>query len=165
MVDEQTAWLGVPAVSTVACGEITTPVPRARTILLSAVAFAPRQFKHLKHADEVQMTCTFAPSCKIVGADGRILDERAQEDGESFAFGCVTLPDRKPSAEKGDQPPSKIPLASYLLTDFMVPSLMVRQYKRGSRGRFGAHMAPPWWRSRRLHRLFRSLRKRASQSS
>lgn len=159
MVDEQTAWLGVPAVSTVACGEITTPVPGARTSFLSAVTSAPRLIKHLRHADEVQMTCRFAPSCKIVGADGRILDERAQEDGESFAFARVTLPDRKPSPEKGDQPPSKIPLTSYLLTDVMLPRIMVPHYRRGSRARFGEHMAPPWWRSKPLRRLLHSLRK------
>ena len=166
MVDEQTAWLGVPAVSTVACGEITTPVPGARTSFLSAVTFAPRLIKHLRHADEVQMTCTFAPSCKIVGADGRILDERAQADGESFAFARVTLSDRKPSPERSDQPPSKIPLASYLFADFMTPLMMVPRYRRGARGRFGKHMAPPDRSSNRLRRLLRSLRKRfPSQSS
>ena len=159
MVDEQTAWLGVPAVSTVACGEITTPVPRARTMFLSAVTFAPRLVKHLKHVDEVQMACTFAPSCKIVSADGQILEERAQEDGESFAFARVTLPDRKPSAEKRGQPPSKIPLASYLLTDFMVPRLMVSRYRRGARARFGNHMAPLERSSERLRRLLRSRTK------
>jgi predicted amidohydrolase len=159
MVDEQAAWLGVPAVSTVACGEITTPVPGARTSFLSAVTSAPRLIKHLGHADEVQMTCRFAPSCKIVGADGHILDERTQEDGESIAFACVTLSDRKPSPEKREQPPSKIPLMSYLLTDVMLPKLMVRHYKRGSRASFGEHMAPPRWRSRRLPRVLRSRRK------
>jgi hypothetical protein len=148
MVDEQTAWLGVPAVSTVACGDITTPVPGPRVSFLSAVAFAPRLIKHLRHADKVQMTCTFAPSCKIVGADGQILAERAQEDGESLAFARVTLPDRKPSPEKKEQPRSKIPLTSYLLTDVMLPRMMVPHYKRGSRRSFGKHMAPPWWRSK-----------------
>ena len=157
MVDEQTAWLGVPAVSTVACGEITTSVPGARASLLSAVTFAPRLIKHLRHADEVRMTCRFAPSCKIVDADGHILNERAQEDGESFAFARVTLSDRKPSPEQRDQPPSKIPLTSYLFADFMTPLMMVPHYRRGSRARFGNHMAPPKRSSKRLHRLLRSL--------
>jgi predicted amidohydrolase len=160
MVEEQTTWLGVPAVSTVACGEITTPVPGARTSFLSAVIFAPRLIKHFRHADEVRMTCKFAPSCKIISADGHILDERAQEDGESFAFARVTLSDRKPSPERRDQPASKIPLTSYLFTDFMLPLMMVPRYRRGSRASFGNHMAPPERNSKRLHRLLRSLTRR-----
>lgn len=159
MVDEQTAWLGVPAVSTVTCGEISTPVPGARTSLLNAVTFAPRLIKHLRHADEVRMACTFAPSCKIVGADGQILDERAQEDKESFAFARVALADRKPRPEKRNQPPSKIPLASYLFTDFMLPWMMVPRYRRGARARFGEHMAPTERSSKRLRRILRSLMK------
>ena len=159
MVDEQTAWLGVPAVSTVACGEITTPVPGVRTSFMSAVAFAPRLIKHLRHVDEVRMTCRFAPSCKIVSADGRILDERTQEDGPSFAFARVMLSDQRQLPEKRDQPPSKIPLVSYLFTDFMLPWMMVPRYRRGARERFGTHMAPPERSSRRLRRLLRSLTK------
>ncbi len=73
MINQQTAWLGVPAVNTVGCGQITTPIPAGTATLLSFLLLAPRIAQYLPQAGEMQMQCQMVQGCKIVAADGAVI--------------------------------------------------------------------------------------------
>ena len=46
-IDQQAAWLGVPAVNTVSCGQITTAIPNVRAAFLAILPLSPALVKHL----------------------------------------------------------------------------------------------------------------------
>jgi hypothetical protein len=141
MINEQTAWLGVPAVNTVGTGRIFTKLPGARGVLLSLLPLAPYLAKHLPVADEMVMVCDMIPACKVVTADGTTLTELSQAAGETFAIATVTLADRKP-APQSEQPKPTFPSFAYLASDYILPMLTTPVYRRGLRRTWGAHMAP-----------------------
>jgi len=132
MLNQQTAWLGVPAVHTVGCGSIRTDVPSGRLTLLPYALAVPRLCKHLHHADRVQLACDMTPSTKVVSADGEVLAELTQEQGEAFTLAEVHLSERKPSP-RGSQPKSVVPGLVYSLFDVWFPALTKPVYRRGLR--------------------------------
>jgi predicted amidohydrolase len=132
MINAQTAWLGVPAVVTVGCGHLRTPIPRGRATLLSYLALAPHLIKYLPQAEGAEVECDFVRGCKIVAADGEVITELSQEEGESFAVADVTLADEKPGPTR-PQPQSLLPWLTYLSSDVVLPSLMRPFYRRGVR--------------------------------
>lgn len=141
MINEQTAWLGVPAVNTVGCGRITTAAPRGRAALLAILPSAPWLARYLGQAGDMQLTCDFIQGCKVVDADGRVLAELAQDQGEGFALAQMALPERP--QPRGAQPPSRVPAFAYLSSDAILPWLLAPVYRRGVRRAWGAQMAPP----------------------
>lgn len=140
-IDRQTAWLGVPAVNTVGCGQITTAIPNGRAAFLAILPLAPGLIKHLPYAHQLHATYTFVPGCKIVGADGRVLAELTQEQGETFASAEVVLPEPHP-VPRGRQPVPPVPRPAYWFADVLIPGLILGVYRRGVRRVWGAQMAP-----------------------
>ena len=141
MINQQTGWLGVPAVNTVGCGRIKTAIPNALTSFLAFLPLAPWLVKYLPQASQMQMSCDMVPGCKVVDASGRVLAELSQEQGEAFTVAEVSLADARPSPQ-GDQPVSPLPWLAYFTSDVLLPSLSVPVYRRGLRRAWGARMAP-----------------------
>jgi len=140
-IDQQAAWLGVPAVNTVSCGQITTAIPNARAAFLAILPLAPKLIKHLPYAHHLNVTYTFVPDCKIVGADGRVLAELTQEQGETFTSAEVVLPEPHP-APYGRQPVPPVPRPAYWFSDVLIPGIVQGVYRRGARRVWGPRMAP-----------------------
>lgn len=141
MINQQTAWLGVPAVNTVGTGHIKTDIPNGRTTLLSILPTAPSLVKYLPQASRMQMSCDFVQGCKVVDARGQVLTELTQEQGEAFTIAEVTLPDERPSPQ-GSQPKSPLPWFSYFSSDILLPLLTIPVYRKGLRRAWGQRMAP-----------------------
>jgi predicted amidohydrolase len=132
MINQQTAWLGVPAVSTVGCGRITTPIPNGRLSFLAYVVSAPRLLKYLRRADRVEMSCDMVHRCKVVDARGEVLAELTKDDGEAFALAEVSLAHPKPSPTES-QPASLLAGSAYLFSDLLLPWISTSAYREGRR--------------------------------
>jgi hypothetical protein len=141
MINQQTAWLGVPAVNTVGTGRIKTKLPAAFGTILSFAPLAPHFIKYLPMANEMQMSCDLVEGCKVVTADGTVLTELSQEAGETFVMATVTLHAQKP-IPKNEQPKAIISPLSYLASDYILPLLTTPIYRAGLRRTWGEHMAP-----------------------
>jgi predicted amidohydrolase len=141
MLNEQTAWLGVPAVNTVGCGHIETNIPNGFGSVLSMVPAAPWLIKYLPQANRMRLACDFVPGCKIVDATGQVVTELRQDAGETFTLAEVTLADER-SQPKGPQPRSRLSFLTYLTSDTILPLLTIPTYRRGLRRAWGRHMAP-----------------------
>jgi hypothetical protein len=149
MINEQTAWLGVPAVNTVGTGRITTDVPRGMATLLALLPSAPWLARYLPMAHRMRMSADLIQGCKVVAADGHVLTEMTQAQGEGFTVATVALGDTPRPC--GAQPPSQVPPFAYLSSDIVLPRLVEPIYRRGVRQAWGEHMAPAgasmgWWK-------------------
>ncbi|MBU0704821.1 MAG: carbon-nitrogen hydrolase family protein [Chloroflexi bacterium] len=141
MINQQAAWLDVPAVNTVGCGRIRTAIPNGRASFLTFLFLSPWLVRYLPQASQMQMSCDMTPGCKVVDANGCVLAELTQEQGETFTVAEVTLADEKPRP-RGPQPASPVPFLSYFSSDVLLPSLTVSVYRKGLRRAWGERMAP-----------------------
>jgi hypothetical protein len=132
MLNQQTAWLGVPAVNTVGCGRIRTGIPNARLSTLSYSLVTPWLLKYVPQADRVEMSCGFIQGCKVVDAGGRVLTELSQGEGEAFTTAKVTLSDQKP-VPREPQPGPLVAGIAYFVADVWLTSLARSAYRRGLR--------------------------------
>jgi hypothetical protein len=141
MINQQTAWLGVPAVNTVGTGHIKTAIPNGRASLLAILPAAPWLAKYLPQANQLQMSCAMVQGCKVVDASGQVLTELTQEQGETFTTAEVALAAEKPSPQK-PQPAALLSWPVYFSSDFALSLLSVPVYRKGLRRAWGAGMAP-----------------------
>jgi predicted amidohydrolase len=132
LIGEQTAWLGVPAINSGACGQLRSAVSRSTPLVWGFSLFVPRLVKHFSHAGQLRMSCDVIPSCKIFDAQGKVLAERTQAEGEGLILADVTLPDSKPRPQTS-QPPANLPSSVYFNADVLVPFLMKSVYRKGLR--------------------------------
>ena len=132
MINQQTAWLGVPAVNSVGCGHIQTDIPRARQIVLGWAVTAPRLFKYLPQASRLQMSCDMVHQCKVVDAGGQVLSGLTREDGEAYTLAQVSLSGSRPTPQE-PQPASSIRRLSYFLSDLYLPTIAKSVYREGQR--------------------------------
>jgi len=132
MINQQTAWLGVPAVSTVGCGHIRTPIPSGRLSFLAYVVSAPRLLKYLHRANRVEMSCDMVHRCQVVNARGEVLAELTKDDGEAFALAEVSLAHQKTLPAKS-QPPSLMAGSAYVFSDVLLPGITRSVYRKGRR--------------------------------
>jgi hypothetical protein len=130
MLNQQTAWLGVPCVNAVGAGQLKTPIPRGFATFFSMLALAPRAAKYLPQAERVQMSCKMVDACKVVNADGQVVAKRAQSEGEGFTMAEVMLPEVKPAPSEA-QPAAPLNWLAYLVADVVIPYLMRPVYRRG----------------------------------
>jgi len=142
MFDQQTAWLGVPAVNTVAVGTFKSALPNPVGTLLSFLPLAPWLAKYLPQAHKLHVTSSMLEGCKVVDANGQALAALSQEQGESFALAEVILADEKPHPQ-GLQPAAPIPWLTYLASDVLLPLITLPAYRKGLRRAWGKDMAPP----------------------
>jgi predicted amidohydrolase len=132
MINQQAAWLGVPAVNTVGCGHIQTAIPNGRAALLGFLPAAPWLVRYLSQADKMRVSCGIAPGCKVVDNQGRVLAELTQDEGETFTIAEVILAAQKPSPQ-GPQPRSDLPWQAYFVGDILLPALAMPVYRNGLR--------------------------------
>ncbi len=132
MLNQQTAWLGVPTVHTVGSGHIQTKIPRGAALGWSLVLFAPRLARILPQAGKMLMSCDMIPGCKVVNASGQVIAERAQAEGEGFTIADVILPDTRPLPQ-GKQPKTPLNWIAYFNADILIPLLMQPVYREGLR--------------------------------
>jgi N-carbamoylputrescine amidase len=132
MVNQQTAWLGVPTVQTVGTGHLQTAIPRGRLSLLTYVPIAPRLLRYLPQAHRLRMESDFIPGCKVVDGSGRVLAALEQAEGEHFTLAEVELAEEKPRPKR-PQPPTLLSPPAYLASDLLLPALMRSVYRRGTR--------------------------------
>jgi hypothetical protein len=140
-INQQTAWLGVPAVNTVGSGRIRTAIPNGPGTFLTFLPAAPWLVRYLPQASEMQMSCDMTQGCKVVDASGQVLTELTQEQGETFTIAEVTLADERPRPRK-PQPTSPVSFITYLSSDVLLPLLTVPTYRQGLRRAWGKEMAP-----------------------
>jgi predicted amidohydrolase len=141
VVEEQVAWLGVPAAQTTATGRIKTRLPYARASLLVMAPVAPALLKFLGQANDLQMACDLVAETKILDPRGRVLAKLAGAQGESFAVADVTLADMRPTP-RGKQPATRLPMLAYLTSDYLLTWLAIPVYRSGLRRALGGQMAP-----------------------
>ena len=133
MINQQTAWLGVPTVAAVGSGRIQTAIPRGKAVLAGLLPFAPQLAKHLHHADQLELSCAITQGCKVVDGHGVVLTELPANSPEGWTLAATTLPDGTPQP-RGSQPPSTANAISYLLSDWFLPTLMRKIYRDGKNG-------------------------------
>jgi predicted amidohydrolase len=141
MINEQAAWLGVPAVNTAGAGHIETDIPNGFGSVLSMIPAAPWLIKYLPQANRMRLSCDFVQGCKVVDATGQVLTELRQEDGETLTLAEVALADKRPQPTP-PPPPSRLSFLTYLTSDIILPLLSIPTYRRGLRRVWGRHMAP-----------------------
>ncbi|MFQ5616727.1 MAG: carbon-nitrogen hydrolase family protein, partial [Anaerolineales bacterium] len=141
MINEQTAWLGVPAVASVGAGRITTRLPQAKASVASMIVLAPWLARYLPVADQIKMSCDLIHGCKVVDARGNVLTEIPQGEGDAFTLAEVTLPEEQPTPA-GPQPPTRLQPFSYFTSDYLFPWLTIPVYRKGLRQVWGPQMAP-----------------------
>jgi hypothetical protein len=141
MINQQTAWLGVPTVNTAGSGRIKTDIPNGLSSFLPLLPLAPWLAKYLPQASQMQLSCDVIQGCKVVDASGQVLTELTQEQGETFTIAEVTLADEKPYPQ-GLQPASPLPFLIYFISDILWPWLSIPVYRRGLRRAWGKGMAP-----------------------
>jgi hypothetical protein len=129
MLNEQTAWLGVPAISSVGCGRIQTPLPNARASLLAMALLWPPLLRYLPQGKQVSMSCAMTPGCKIVGGDGRVLARRRQSEGPGLALAEISLAVARPQPTTA-QPAAPVSRLAYLISDIVLPLLARPVYRR-----------------------------------
>ncbi|MGD9316055.1 MAG: carbon-nitrogen hydrolase family protein [Anaerolineae bacterium] len=132
LINQQTAWLGVPAVQAVGCGQIRTEIPKGRHLMLGNALTAPRLLKYLPGADRLQMVCNMVHECKVVDGSGKVLAGLAKEDGEAVALATVSLAEAKAKPQE-PQPGSGLPKLAYWLSDVYLPALAKSVYRQGQR--------------------------------
>ncbi len=130
LIGEQTAWLGVPALNSGACGQFRSTVPNSAPLVWGFSLFVPRLVKHFTHASHLNMACDVIPSCKIFDAQGTVIAERTQDEGEGLVMAEVVIADSKP-VPRAHQPSAQLPYSVYFNADVLVPFLMKSVYRKG----------------------------------
>jgi predicted amidohydrolase len=130
MVNQQTAWLGVPAVQTVGSGHIRTAIPNGLLSLISYLPAAPKLIKYLPQGNSIQLECDFVQGCKIVDGNGNVQTELEQAQGETFTIAEAILANKKRKPDR-PQPKSLLPGVTYLSSDTVLPMLMLPVYRQG----------------------------------
>lgn len=141
MINQQTAWLGVPLINTVASGQFVSDVPLSQITVAMAAMLAPRLLKHLPYAAQAQITSEMVQGTKLVSADGQTLTELDQSAGETFTLGEIALPDRK-TQPASPQPPSLLEPLAYYSSDIALRWPATYFYRDKVRAFLNERMAP-----------------------
>lgn len=128
-VREQAAWLGVPVISAMPGGTFQSQVPSGRGSFLVYALSAPRLFKHMGKAKDMQLSCKMVPACQIVDDQGRTAAIVDSDCTEGVAVAEILLANRK-HQPAGRQPKPIVNFGSYFLADRYIPLLTRPLYRR-----------------------------------
>ncbi|UCC52866.1 MAG: carbon-nitrogen hydrolase family protein [Anaerolineaceae bacterium] len=132
MMNQQAAWLGVPAVHAIASGHVHTELPMARRAMIAMALNAPWLLKYLPQANGMQMSCDAVQECKIINSGGEIFARLSEEDGEAFVTAEVQIASSR-QAPHTPQPATPIPDMSYFFVDRLLPAIVKPVYRKGQR--------------------------------
>ena len=141
MINEQTAWLRVPAVNTVGVGQLRLDVLHGTVLMLSLLPQAPWLIRYLPQSNRMYMSCGVVPGCKIVDAAGRPLAELTQEQGETVCPGRG-LAGRDAANPWRASAAFALAACRHICSLMLLPALCIPDYRRGLRQTWGPHMAP-----------------------
>jgi predicted amidohydrolase len=147
-IDQQVAWLQVPAVNTMASGTFKSPVPNGRLALLAFIPLAPWLVQYFSVADQMVAACDMVEGNRVLNAQGRVLASLSQAQGEGITMAQINLADKKPRPQ-GAQPPPPVPWLSFFVADVVLPLTSLSIYRRGLRRAWGETMAPRDAKTRR----------------
>jgi len=129
MIAQQTAWLGVPTVATVSCGQFLSPVPSPRASFLSVLPAAPWLIKYYRQAPEMRVACEMVEGTWILNAAGQPSAQLSNHSGENYCLAEIELNRR--NQPRTPQPTSPLAPLAYVLADRMLPALVKGTYQRG----------------------------------
>lgn len=132
MLSEQAAWLGVPVANAMGSGDFATPIPRSKALILIMSLRNPRLLRYLGHVDRIFLSCHMIPGCRVIDAQGQTLAEVPPQLEDALVVATIHLADASPKPTAA-QPPSPLPRAAYALSDWLLPCLMLRLYRKGVR--------------------------------
>lgn len=138
MLDEQVAWLGVPAVNTVGCGRVRTPLPRSAPLAAVLGPLVKRSWP--PRFVDVEMECGGVEGCKVLDPLGRSVAARGLAQGEGLAIGDVSV-GSVPRRPDRDQPPTRLQAGAYFISDRLIPRLVEPVYRRNVRAAWGGARA------------------------
>lgn len=132
MINQQTAWLGVPTVLAAGFGQLHSRIPNGRLFLLGYVFYVPWLLKYLPQADQMHLSFRLVPECKVVNADGEVLTRLLPKDGETFTLAEVPLTEPSPKPQNSQPGSPVLPLA-YFSADIYMPMVTKSMYLKGKR--------------------------------
>jgi len=130
---QQTAWLGVPYVSSTACGTFRSPLPNPLGSFLGLLPAAPWLIRYLSQARQIEVSASMVEAARIFAADGRQLAGLRNEQGDAFALAEVTIPAERPQP-RPPQPRPPVPRLVYLASDRLLTMASLRTYARRTAG-------------------------------
>ena len=126
---QQTAWLGVPFISSTACGTVCTPIPNPLGSFLGLLPSAPWLIRCLPKIRQVEVSARLVEAARIFAADGSQLAELHNEQGDAFVMGEVSLPAERPQPHL-PQPKPPVPWLVYLVSDRLLTTVSLGTYAR-----------------------------------
>ncbi len=126
---QQTAWLGVPFVSSTACGAFRSPIPNPLGSFLGLLPTAPWLLRYLPQVQQVEVSARLVEAAHIFGADGSLLAGLCNEQGEAFALAEISLPAERPRP-RHPQPRPPVPRLVYLISDRLLTMVSLGTYAR-----------------------------------
>jgi hypothetical protein len=130
MINQQTAWLGIPSVQAAGSGHIRTGIPNGWLSLLAYLPLAPKLVRYLPQGRSMQLETDFVQGCRIVDRRGQVQAELEQAHGETWTIAEVQVPDERPKPAR-PQPKSLLPRIAYLASDVILPLCMRPVYRQG----------------------------------
>lgn len=127
---QQCAWLGVPFISSTACGRVDTPLPNPLGSFLGFLPAAPWLVGYLPKVRQMGVSASVVEAARIFDADGRQLAGLCSEQGEAFALAEITLPVERPQPHK-PQPKPPVSWLMYFVSDKFLTTVSRGTYARG----------------------------------
>jgi hypothetical protein len=129
---QQAAWLGVPFISSTACGQVRTPLPNPVGSFVGLLATAPWLIRYLPQVKRVEVCANLVEAANIFAADGRRLAGLRGEQGDAFALAEVNIPVERPQPQ-GPQPKPPVSWLTYMVSDWLLTGVSVGTYSNRQR--------------------------------
>jgi predicted amidohydrolase len=126
---QQTAWLGVPFISSSAYGTVRTPIPNPVGSFLGLLPSAPWLISHLPKIRQVEVSASLVEAARIFAADGCQLAGLQDEQGDAFAVAEVSLPAER-TQPRSPQPKPPVPWLAYFVSDRLLTTISLGIYAR-----------------------------------
>ena len=136
MIEEQARWLGVPLVNAGSCGSVDTVLPRGAVAALPMLARTPTLAASLLRGAAVRMAGGMVGVGKVVDPHAGVRAALQQGEGETMAIGRVEIPAQRPTP-RDEQPVTRLRRGAYVLSDRVLPRLMLPVYRRQLELAFG----------------------------
>jgi len=133
-VREQVTWIGVPAISAMPGGVFRSRIPKSRGSFLVYALSAPRLFKYMSKAKDIELKCKMVPACQILNSQGTTLAIADGNCTEGIAIANIILSDHKPQPSN-KQPKPVVNSGSYFLADRYIPMLTRPLYRQAMKNK------------------------------